>query len=452
MGDAVERAGFQPNVGNVVWWAERAPHSETFAAGSRGFHADRASLERVLLASAREAGSFIYAGSVQDAAEHDDRWHVAHDINNLLMTVQANVELLRADGSADAAPELRQIEQATERGAALCRQLLVFGRPDAGQRQHLSLGTVVRDLQPMLRRALPSQISLEVQSHPEADVAHIDRAQVESALINVVMNARDAIHAEGSITLVVRRHQVLPHEAESDARLPVGEYVRLSVIDDGSGMDEAKTARAFEPFFTTKASTGTGLGLATMYGTMRALRGRAQIESTLGVGTAVHLDFPLSKVPSDDARAAAARARGGQGQGRVLLVDDELAVRTALERALTRSGYEVVSAANGVEALSTLERLGWEVDAIVSDLSMPRMNGATLCAMVRDRSPAMPFVLMSGYASPALTRDEKLPADIGRLSKPFKMADLMLLLTPRLPYDDAPATGHSRALLLEEAR
>ena len=356
---------------------------------------------------------------------------VAHDMNNLLMSVQVNAELLGEEASVAGTAELAEIQRATERGAALCRQLLVFGRPDAGDRKRLRLSAVVAELLPMLRRAVPTHIEVAFEDRAPRAMVEVDRSQVETALINLVVNARDAIRAEGTIRLTVRNVEATDPRF---ATLGLGsaDHVVLTVSDTGSGMDAETRARAFEPFFTTKAAAGTGLGLAAVYGTMRALGGHIAIDSAPGRGTDAHLVFRTVAPEPGDADTPVAAPRTRAGRGRILLVDDEPPVLAALAKSLTRAGFSVTLAGDGVEALEALERDAWEVDAVLSDMSMPRMNGLTLCGRVRDRNPSMPFVLMSGYASPAVTSSGTLPPDVARLSKPFRQAELISVLNASL--------------------
>lgn len=344
---------------------------------------------------------------------------VAHDINNILQVVRGNVELARSDPTGSVDFELREILTATERGAALCRQLLSFGRPQLGERTHLELRSLLRDFLPMLRRVVPASIALELMDDAPTATIHADRSQVEVAILNLVMNARAAIAAEGRIEIAWR---VVP---PMDAR--AGGMVQLTVRDSGCGMSEATLARAVEPFFTTKGREGSGLGLSTVLGTMRSLGGDMTLRSSAGGGTEVTLSFPTVDRVADRPEAEASASPRPTAGTRILVVDDEPAVRTAVQRNLTLRGFEVTTAVDGQDALALLERTAMAVDAVVSDINMPRVNGITLAQRLRDRGAAFPIVLMTGYAGPELDRGG-LPPGTALLGKPFDFDELARLL------------------------
>ncbi|MCC6773287.1 MAG: response regulator [Gemmatimonadaceae bacterium] len=375
---------------------------------------ERTQLERRLLQSQKYDALGLLAGGV------------AHDFNNLLTTIRVNANLAQLTPAVDPTHELREIQLATERGAALCHQLLTFGRPGHGERTVVDLSLLLHELMPMLRRVVPATIALELRVAEPGTVVHVDRSQVEVAILNLVMNARDAVGAIGKISLdaVTRRQPVVDERTGRVA----GDYVELSVTDDGVGMDDETLERVFEPFFSTKGSRGTGLGLAMVYGTMKGFDGNVEIESALGAGTTLRLIFPRVSArtvdEADDVVDEGATPSRSPSSRLVLLVEDERSVRQSIAKWLRFNGFTVVESADGVEALEALERTEWRVDAMLSDLSMPRMSGAALCAAVRDRLPLLPIFLMSGFASPALHAEASIPADIIRLRKPFDLAEL----------------------------
>jgi len=348
---------------------------------------------------------------------------VAHDINNILQVVRGNADLARSDPSGNVEIELREIVTATERGAALCRQLLLFGRPQLGERTDLVVSTMLRDFLPMLRRVVPTSIAIELVDEAPAATIHADRSQVEVAILNLVMNARAAIAAEGRITLELRT--VPPATGQGAAT------VQLMVRDSGCGMSASTLARAVEPFFTTKGRDGSGLGLSTVLGTMRSLGGEMTLRSTEGGGTEVTLSFPAVEGGTGRTAAAGSPAPRPSASTRVMVVDDEPAVRKAVQRNLALRGYVVTTAADGQEALDLLERTGMAVDAVVSDINMPRVNGITLAQRLRERGATFPIVLMTGYAGPELERNE-LPAGTALLGKPFDFDELSQLLARML--------------------
>ncbi|MBK9978558.1 MAG: hypothetical protein IPP20_11630 [Gemmatimonadetes bacterium] len=249
---------------------------------------ERIQLERRLLQSQKLDALGLLAGGV------------AHDFNNLLAAIRANADLVASSPQEDPTPEIAEIQRATERGAALCRQLLAFGRPDKGESTVFPLSAVLRHVLPMLRRVLPSTISLELSVPEDATTVLADRSQVEVAMLNLVMNARDAIQGAGTIRIVLTRRTLQAADEASREGVAPGDYLALQVTDSGVGMDAATMARVFEPFFTTKGMGGSGLGLAMVYGLMKGMGGQAQVRSTPGAGTEVTLLFPFADVPVVD--------------------------------------------------------------------------------------------------------------------------------------------------------
>jgi two-component system cell cycle sensor histidine kinase/response regulator CckA len=377
---------------------------------------ERIVLERRLLQSQKLDALGLLAGGV------------AHDFNNLLAAIRANADLVASSPQEDPTPEIAEIQRATERGAALCRQLLAFGRPGKGESTVFPLSTVLRHVLPMLRRVLPSTISLELSVPEYATTVLADRSQVEVAMLNLVMNARDAIQGAGTIRIVLTRRTLQAADEASREGVAPGDYLALQVTDSGAGMDAATMARVFEPFFTTKGMGGSGLGLAMVYGLMKGMGGQAQVRSTPGAGTEVTLLFPFADVPVVDRDRERGAPPGGMGAGRILVVDDEPSLRDVVNKWLSRAGFEVLVAADGIAALELLEREGWRVDAMISDISMPRLNGLALVARVRARLPQLPIILMSGFEPVAVDADAVVPPDVARLQKPFPLEVLLPLL------------------------
>lgn len=345
---------------------------------------------------------------------------VAHDFNNVLAAIRANADLLRHDPTGDPTHELVEIQRATERGAALCRQLLAFGRPTEGARRRFSLAAAVRDTLPMLRRVLPSSIRIEIDVRDEDLPVLADRAQVDVALLNLVLNARDAIEEAGTIVLSLRALTLAGADAERAGVVP-GDFIELQVQDTGTGMDAATLARVVEPFFTTKGTAGTGLGLPMVYGFMKGIGGQLLLQSTPGSGTVVTLRFPRATgEPATlplDARSPTER----RGAGRVLVVDDDASVRQAVTRWLARSGFDVLTADDGVAALDLLERERQQVDALVSDVVMPRMNGLVLADRLRAAMPDVRIILMSGFENLSPGEGAQPLPGVTRLQKPFPL-------------------------------
>ncbi|MBK8247812.1 MAG: response regulator [Gemmatimonadetes bacterium] len=344
---------------------------------------------------------------------------VAHDFNNVLQAVRSHAELALLNAPTAAQGDLRQIVQATARGAALCRQLLLFGRPLPGERVRFVLSDAITGIFPMLRRVVPSTIEIDVIDQAPTATVLAERAQVEVAILNLVMNARDAIPAEGRVTLELAT--AMPPEGNGDAG------VQLTVRDTGCGMSAETMSRAVEPFFTTKGGQGTGLGLSTAFGTMRALGGDLTMRSSEGVGTAVTLTFPPAPgAPATPPATVSCPAVPRDGV-RVLVVDDEPSVRTAMQRGLALLGYDVQVACDGLEALEYLQADPRRVDALLSDVNMPRLSGVTLATRLREEGATLPIILMTGNAA-SVSEGSGLPEGVLLLSKPFDLEELAGLL------------------------
>ena len=317
---------------------------------------------------------------------------VAHDFNNILTVILGNLQLVRPDGAGEMREAHQQIEAAAKRGAALARQLLALSRPTPSQPSVLDLGRVVGTMEKTLRNALPASIELTVGIAPESTPVGLDDVQVEQILLNLSLNARDAMPAGGDLEIVVDR----PPVGDGVEGLPAG--ARLVVRDSGMGMSSETLAHAFEPFFTTKPSGfGTGLGLAAVRRIVTEAGGHVEIDSEPGRGTTVTVSLPLkmtaSPVPASTTEPAGPAA---PGTGRILIVDDEPAVRRVLAQYLGRLGYRVFEATNGITALDFLNARGWDIDLVLTDLVMPKMGGADLAGRIEAVSPRLPVLCMSG--------------------------------------------------------
>lgn len=354
---------------------------------------------------------------------------IAHDFNNLLTAILGNAELLKlAKGPIEGQrEEIDEIMHAGRRGAELVRQLLSFARRSPGQIMPLDLFRSVEDTVSLLRRGTPALIFVNVSFEGESPIIEADPATFENALLNLGLNARDAMPNGGHITYHVRRvtHRLdlpLPKGAPHD--LPLGEYAHIRVEDTGTGMDEVVKEHLFEPFFTTKApGKGTGLGLASVYGTVKQLKGRILVDSTVGKGTTFHLWIPLSSKevvfeelidPSEVRRRA----------GHILLVDDDDAVRSVGEKLLTELGCKVSTAVDGLEALDFYQNHKREIDLVVLDLQMPNLDGRGTFRELKRLDPRVRVLLTSGHAS--REEAERIIAEgaLDVLPKPFKLDDL----------------------------
>jgi PAS domain S-box-containing protein len=342
------------------------------------------------------------AGEVEEAARADDRWHAVHE-------------------------DLTQVQVAVDRSAALTRQLLAFARVELGQPRVLDLNSVVTGVAPLLRRTLGDDIDLRIQLHDDMRPVRADPGQLEQVLMNLAVNARDAMPDGGTLVVDTAPATVDEDTAAQHGGLAPGEYVCLRVSDTGAGMSQDTIDRAFEPFFTTKPKgQGTGLGLATIYGIVTEAGGTVKIYSEPGTGTTVTVLLPAERsdaAPQEDDEAGAPARGGGHGET-VLVVEDNAALRTLTERMLGANGYRVLAAPDGPEAIRLAERHR-PVDLLLTDVVMPHMAGHTLAERLQEGQPGLPVVYVSGYAEPMLTARKTLPPGVTLLTKPVPERTLL---------------------------
>jgi PAS domain S-box-containing protein len=351
---------------------------------------------------------------------------VAHDFNNLLTVIIGNCEflLMRHPAGDPSFKELNEVHQNALRAATLVGQLLAFSRKQTMQPKVLGLNDVVGELAQMLRRLLREGIELKVAKDEALWPVHADEAQLSNALINLVVNARDAMPSGGTVAIRLSNEKVAAASSLGSAIMPPGDYVRLEVSDTGIGMSKEIQSKIFDPFFTTKpVGQGTGLGLATVYGIVKQSGGFIDVRSEVGKGTAFHIYLPRHAGEVVQAASeAAAPARDVTGQDTILLVEDEEAVRSFAARALRMRGYDVLEAGGGDEALEIVQS-GAEIHLIVTDVVMPNMDGPTMVKHVKKLKPEIPVIFMSGYAEEAFRRDDG-SGDIHFLPKPFGLKQL----------------------------
>lgn len=361
---------------------------------------------------------------------------IAHDFNNLLTAIAGSAEAaLARDPDGDAAPELRQVLESAGRGAALVRQLLAFARQQALQPRVVELNAAVAAMGELLRRLLGRGVRLTIDLEEPGRRVRIDPTQLDQVVMNLALNARDAMPEGGALCIATRHAVVLHPEAVGQEMLPPGRYAVLEVRDSGSGIPPELLSRIFEPFFTTRREQGgTGLGLSTVHGIVRQSGGFIAAESEVGKGTTFRIWLPRHDGPAEVPEPAPVAApppslpsrpaRRDLTKGPVLLVEDEAPLLRLAERALQRAGFEVIALPSGEEALELVESGAALPLALVSDVVMPGLDGLELAARLRERDPDLPVLLVSGYAEAALGRD--LSAERLRLlSKPYGLADLV---------------------------
>ncbi|HTR77842.1 MAG TPA: PAS domain S-box protein, partial [Gemmatimonadaceae bacterium] len=343
---------------------------------------------------------------------------VAHDLNNILTVVSGGVEFALESPSIDDVSRGDLIAVRTEcfRAAGIIRQLLTFGRQQPMAPRTLALNEIIQDLRPMLARLLNEDVTLETELHATGGVL-ADREQVVQVLLNLAVNARDAMSRGGTLTMGT---------IDADGTADRGDSVVLRVSDTGCGMSDEVKAHVFEPFFTTKpVGCGTGLGLATVYGIVAQCHGTVSVESTVGQGTTFTIVFPRASVPPtvtptpDDQVPADVR-----GNETILVVEDETVLRNQIARALRGAGYRVLEGRNGNDALIALEHHGAPVHLVVSDVVMPEMSGGELVAQLREWYPRLKVLFISGYSQEAVRRYGVGVAESAVLPKPFELRQL----------------------------
>lgn len=353
---------------------------------------------------------------------------VAHDFNNLLTAIGGYTELVREalPSTHPAYPDLETIQSATQRAKILIRQLLTFARQQPLNPQVLNLNELILNLDKLLRRLIGENIELVTLPAPDLGYVKADPNQIEQILVNLAINARDAMPTGGVLTIETANTNLDGGYARQHAEISPGLYVLLAVSDTGTGMSPEVQARLFEPFFTTKeAGKGSGLGLATCYGIVKQHGGHIWIYSEVGQGTTVKVYLPYTTdgaAPALMAEEGAATLR--QGHETVLLVEDEGSVRQFTRRVLDSLGYTVLEAPNGEEALRIAAEYGGDIHLLLTDIMMPRLGGKALADRLQARQPGLKVLFMSGYTDNGIVQNGLLEADIAFLQKPFSPEEL----------------------------
>jgi CheY-like chemotaxis protein len=363
---------------------------------------------------------------------------VAHDFNNILAVITNYTELLSetlaspAPDPADVAAareDLGQVSRAAERATRLTKQLLAFGRRDITQAQVLNLNLVIGDVEPMLRRTLGEHIHLITTLDRQLWPVYADASQIEQILVNLAVNARDAMPGGGTLSIDTTNAEMNADDVTT-ANLAAGRYVRLRVSDTGTGMPHEVIERAFEPFYTTKPKgSGTGLGLATVYGIATAAGGDVHLYSEAGIGTTITVVLPAVDTPADAGITGAApdtaTATEAPATETILLVEDEDALRQVATRILTRAGYHVLAATGGAQAIHIAQTHPDTIHLMLTDVIMPKMMGNEAAQQVQAIRPGLPVLYMSGYAEPVLTENGTLQDGVIIIEKPFTSRELL---------------------------
>jgi PAS domain S-box-containing protein len=357
---------------------------------------------------------------------------IAHDFNNILMVILANVDTILEDEAA--APAIRertgQIDRAAQRAAELTRQLLAFSRKQPLQPRATNLNDIVAATVRLIRRTLSEAITVETVLTPELWTANVDPTQLESALVNLCINARDAMPGGGRLVLATANATLDESYAAANPDAAPGAYVLVSITDTGTGIAPENLDKVFEPFFTTKeVGRGTGLGLSMVYGFIKQSQGHIRIESELGHGTTIRLHLPRLEGTSGDAPAPARDAALAGGNERILVVEDDTQVRNGVVRQLRSLGYAVDEAADGTAGLAAFAAASPPYDLLLTDVVMPgALGGKSLADEVERRWPGTPVVFMSGYTEEAITHQGRLEPGVHLLAKPFRKRDLARMI------------------------
>ena len=366
---------------------------------------------------------------------------VAHDFNNLLTTILGYCELIQRKLPSNDALRgyVDEIAMAGQRAAALTSQLLAFGRRQILRPLPVDLNAVIEDMDKLLRR-LVGDVQLETRLDPKLATVRADQGQMEQVLMNLVLNARDAMPSGGRVTVETRNQWIEAGSAPEQTGLAPGAYAVVAVSDTGVGMDAAVRAQLFEPFFTTKEKgKGTGLGLSTAYGIVKQSGGGITVQSEPGRGSRFEVYLPTAKVTDLPAQRAAEPgpqdAAPAGGNETILLVEDDATLRDLTQRVLEERGYRVLTAPSGIDALAMVERIREPIHLLLTDVVMPRMSGAALAEGVRDRHPATRVVFMSGYTDEAAVRQAAAGGGIRFIQKPYKPEGLLSTIRAAL---DAP--------------
>ncbi|MCP9495213.1 MAG: PAS domain S-box protein [Pyrinomonadaceae bacterium MAG19_C2-C3] len=353
---------------------------------------------------------------------------VAHDFNNLLTVITGYSDLaLRRIGEADPLRRnIGEIKKAADRAAALTRQLLAFSRKQPQQLRVLNINEVVGDTDKMLGRLIGEDIGLASMLDPALGQVKVDPGQLEQVIVNLVLNARDAMPNGGKITIETKNVRLDEAFVQHHLGARTGRYVMLAISDTGMGMDAETQARIFEPFFTTKeAGKGTGLGLSTVYGIVKQSDGYISVYSEVGHGTTFKVYLPRVDEVADPPVSNFPREESVRGTETVLLVEDEEIVRSLARQILEMNGYKVLEATDGVAALRLCERNEEPIHLLLTDMVMPQMSGRELSERLSKLRPDIPVLYMSGYTDDALMRHGMLDANVAFLEKPFTPESLV---------------------------
>lgn len=353
---------------------------------------------------------------------------VAHDLNNLLTVIKGRAQFGVEDlkESDPFRKDILEILEAADRAQNLTRQLLAFSRQLVATPRVVEASALLRTAEKMLQRLIGEDVELNVTASAELGRVRVDPTQLDQVLMNLTINARDAMPGGGRLSIRAENVDTLelPLEGRGEPFKP-GRYVRIQLTDTGAGMDPETQRKIFEPFFTTKPpGRGTGLGLSTVFGIVKQSGGFIRVASEEGVGSTFEVYLPRTDAEPEPRSMHPLGAPVAAGSGTILVVEDNAAVRSVLHRSLERAGYRVCEAANGNEALAIWGWQSADIDLVLTDMVMPHVWGAELASRLRADRPDLPIILMSGYTEDAVLQRSKLEPGIERLEKPFEAGEL----------------------------
>lgn len=357
---------------------------------------------------------------------------IAHDFNNLLTAMIGYCDLLLEKylPSDQSFSDIIQIKQNANRASNLVRQLLAFSRQQTMQPKILSVTDMLSELSALLKRLLGAKIELKVVHSREVGYIKVDQIQFEQVIINLAVNARDAMKNGGTLSITSQVYTTREAKLLRGSSMPPGKYVLIEITDTGTGIEEKLLNRIFDPFFSTKEKGhGTGLGLSTVYGIVDQTGGFISVESEIGVGTKFSLYFPM--ISAEDVSTQTAKETSNEkknadltGTGTILLVEDEDAVRMFSSRALRDKGYRIIEASNGESALEFIQKNATTIDLVITDVVMPKMDGPTLMEHIKKLNPKMKIIFISGYTEDSFRNSLANDAQVHFLSKPFNLKEL----------------------------
>ncbi|HWC74316.1 MAG TPA: ATP-binding protein, partial [Gemmatimonadales bacterium] len=372
---------------------------------------------------------------------------VAHDFNNLLTVIMGFAQISARNPAGDAAlrEDLAQISEAADRAAGLVRQLLAFSRKQVLQPQIVDLNHIVEGMQKMLRRLIGEDVALKTQLEPRLSRIQADPGQLEQVIMNLVVNARDAMPGGGTVLIQTRNVRLDERYEHRPDAIAAGPAVMLAVTDTGTGMDDATRRRIFEPFFTTKPKgKGTGLGLSTVYGIVRQSGGSITVYSRPGEGSTFRCYFPPA-TPAKNETDSATTGDDSRGHETVLVTEDESQMRGLLRRCLASRGYHVLEARHGPEALEIAARHEGTIHLLLTDVVMPHMSGKELAERLQRLRPGLRVLFISGYSDEAIERHGVLAPATTFLQKPLQPDSLARAVRRVLDQATTDADGDGKA-------